>query len=120
MFDADPGTALTTLLPAYQLRDIEEIKQILWAEHVVSDLLWKRRYGFVARDAIEPAATEQLEKMSHHARWWVRLFVARIASDDTELASPATIDRLKGDSFSLVKETLHRKRTATQPTLERR
>lgn len=107
MYESDPGVALQTMVRASQLRDPAEIKPILWGEHRVAELLWKRRYGFVARDAIDADAMQQLDLLSRHARWWVRLYVAQIAQSHPELATPELVRRLKNDTDARVRAVLH-------------
>lgn len=98
MFESEPGTALQTLVRALQLRDPDEIKSILWSEHVVAELFWKRRYGFVERNAVDGAALTELEKLSRHPRWWVRRYVAQIVRTHPDLGEPAVLKRLKDDA----------------------
>ena len=98
MYTSDPGTALQTMVRACQLRDPAEIKPILWSEHVVAELFWKRRYGFVDRNAVETAVLQELDKLSRHPRWWVRLYVAEIAGTHSELGEPEVVKRLTEDT----------------------
>ncbi|HWL92634.1 MAG TPA: hypothetical protein VNT79_03795 [Phycisphaerae bacterium] len=107
MFESEPGAALLTLVRAYQLRDPDEIKPILWAEHVVADLLWRRRFGFVERRAVDPAVIRELEKLSRHPFWWVRLYVARVVDACPELAGPGLVNRLSADPNVLVRRVPH-------------
>lgn len=103
MFESDAGAALTTMARGYQLRDPAEIKPILWAEHVVADLMWRRRFGFVGPRAVEPAATREIEAMSRHPRWWARLYAAEIVRANPELGTAGVVDRLAGDGNGLVR-----------------
>lgn len=106
MYQSDPSAALLTLIRAYQLRDPNEIKPILWAEHTVADLMWKRRYGFVERRAGDPVVTTELEKLARHDRWWVRLYAAEIIAANPELGTAATRTRLEADPHDLVKQVV--------------
>lgn len=103
MYASDPGAALRTLVRACQLRDPAEIKPILWAEHVVADLLWKRQHGFIPPTGVEPAAKQQLESLSRHGRWWVRLYLAEVLRNHAELGSPELLRRLSADPNPLVR-----------------
>ncbi len=103
MYQSDAGTALLTMVRAYQLREPGEIKPILWAEHVVSDLLWKRRYGFAGANAVDAAALQQVELMSRHPRWWARLYAAEVVRTHPELGAAGMVDRLAGDGNGLVR-----------------
>lgn len=103
MYQSDAATALPTMVRAYQLREPGEIKPILWAEHVVSDFLWRRRFGFVAANAVDAAAVQQIEMMSRHPRWWARLYAAEIVRVHPELGAAGVADRLAGDGNALVR-----------------
>lgn len=105
MFQSDASTALLTMVRASQLRDPAEIKPILWAEHTVADLQWKRRFGFVGPRDISNEAVAELEKLSRHARWWVRLYAAEIVTSNPELAAPRVMERLQSDENNAVRET---------------
>lgn len=106
MYTSDPGTALQNMVRACQLRDPAEIKAILWGEHVVAELFWKRRYGFVERKAVDAAAVQELDKLARHPRWWVRLYVAEIIRAHPELGLPEVLDRLKEDADRRVSKAL--------------
>ncbi len=104
MYESDPGEALLAMMRANQLRKPEEIRPILWAEHVVSDVLWKQRFGFLAPDAVEPAAIDELSRLSDHQAWWVRLYVAEILRQHPAFRTPQMIARLSGDPDPFVRE----------------
>jgi hypothetical protein len=106
MYQADPGEALLTLMRAHQLRKPEELKTILWAEHVVSDVIWKQRHGFLGLDEIEPAAGRELASLSGHREWWVRLYAAEIMRQHPAFRQPSLIDKLSRDSHVLVREAV--------------
>lgn len=108
MYASDPGTALQTMVRAAQLRSPEEIKPILWSEHVVSELFWKRRYGFVERIAVDAAAVREIETLSRHARWWVRLYAAEIVKAHPELGEAGVVKRLKEDADIRIREVFER------------
>jgi hypothetical protein len=106
MYASDPGSALIAMMRAYQLRDPAEIKSIRWAEHVVSELFWRRRYGFVDGKAVDPVAISELDKLSRDGHWWARLYVAQIVTQHSELAKPELVTRLAADENALVRETV--------------
>ncbi len=106
MYESDPGTALQTMVRAFQLRAPDEIKPILWSEHVVAELFWKRRYGFVERSAVDPTVVRELEKLSRHPQWWVRLYTAEIVKAHPELGVPEVVKRLTEDTDIRVREVL--------------
>jgi hypothetical protein len=107
MYESDPGEALLTLMRSFQLRQPAALKQLLWAEHVVSDVLWKQRYGFLDPDEIEPAAAEELAKLAGHEAWWARLYVAEIMRQHTAFRQPALVELLKHDTHRSVREAIY-------------
>jgi hypothetical protein len=76
--ETEPGLALMTLMRSVIQYDPKQTRPILWAEHQVADVLWKWRHDFLERDKVEDAAVEALRELSHHPRWWARLYVAEI------------------------------------------
>lgn len=109
MYESDAGAALLTMVRAYQLRKPEEIKPILWGEHVVSDLMWRRRYGFVEPRAVDSAAVRELAGMAKHRQWWVRLYVAEIVRANPELGGAEVLQRFAGDGNALVRQAASRR-----------
>ncbi|HKQ47912.1 MAG TPA: hypothetical protein VJZ71_07585 [Phycisphaerae bacterium] len=108
MYESEPGTALQTMVRACQLRKPEEIKPLLWAEHVVAELLWKRQYGFVERTAADVAVVQELEKLSRQPQWWVRLYVVEIVLAYPELGPPGVVERLLEDADPRIRESMQR------------
>ncbi|MBK8268538.1 MAG: hypothetical protein IPK83_09645 [Planctomycetes bacterium] len=109
MFQSDAAAALLTMVRACQLRDPADIKPILWAEHTVADLLWKRRNGFVGPKDTSQEAVAELETLSRHSLWWVRLFAAEVIRNIPELATPGMKERLQSDENGAVREAATRK-----------
>jgi len=105
MYEGDPGVALLTVVRASQMRDPAEMKPILWAEHVVADLMWRRQFGFVDAKAVDPAVVRELDKLSQHKEWWARLYVAEIIRKNPELGTKAIRERLAADSHELVRQS---------------
>src|SRR5262249_6706985 len=116
MYEGEPGTAMVSMMRAYQLPDQKEIKPILWGEHSVSELLWKRRFGFAPAAAGDAAVTQELEKLSRHERWWVRLYCARIVGDHAELGTREMFDRLANDSDAMVRQAALRANAVPEGT----
>lgn len=108
MYESDPGQALLTMLRAHQLRRPEEIRPILWAEHVIADLFWRRTHGFVERKAVTPEAVAELDRLSISPHWWARLYVAENVCKHPELATEQIIERLPADESALVRGALAR------------
>ncbi len=115
MYASDAGAALLAMIRAHQLRDPEEIKPILWAEHVVSELMWLRRYGFIERDAVDPAALQEIRNLARHERWWVRLYVAQMIGQHPELGDMGMVKTLLSDSHEVVRKTMMSFQAFTKP-----
>ncbi len=106
-----PGPALLAHLGALDLPDARK-RSLLWAEHVVADVLWKHQNGFLEKTKVEPEAAAQLEKLSQDQTWWVRLYVAEILRQHPAFRTAAVVDRLKDDPHELVREAITRPQPA--------
>jgi len=104
MYELAPGHALLAMLRAYQLRHPDEIKPILWAEHAVSDVIWKQRYGFLAPGEIEPQAAVELARMARHDHWWARLYAVQIMRQHAEFRLAELVAALQADDDPLVRD----------------
>lgn len=119
MFERSPGLAVLCCARVYANNDIETLKEILWAEHVVSDVLWKQQHGFIKANETEPAAMEQLDKLSQHKAWWARLYVAEILRQHPEFKTVDIVKRLESDENELVQQAMKPKPApTTQPTTQ--
>lgn len=103
IYEAHPGEALLAMMRAQQLREPAELKEILWAEHVVSDTLWKQRYGFLAAETVEPEAADQLARLAGHPQWWVRLYVVEIMRQHGAFHQAEHVEKLQDDAHELVR-----------------
>jgi hypothetical protein len=83
-----------------------EAGNIVWAEHVVADVLWKQENGFFKRDEITPDAVEQLDQLARSDHWWVRLYVAEILRGQPEFRTGAMVARLAQDVHPSVRKTI--------------
>lgn len=108
MYQRSPGTALLCLSSIYvpTTDPPERYREVLWAEHVVSDVLWKHKYGFLDKSEVPAEAAAELEKLSKHEAWWARLYVAEILRQHPQFRTPALIDRLKADAHELVRRAI--------------
>ncbi|MEZ6083696.1 MAG: hypothetical protein R3E58_07075 [Phycisphaerae bacterium] len=97
MYDVDPSTALLTMMRASQMREPTKLREILWAEHVVSDSIWKSTHGFIERNAVTSQATEQLDQLAHHPSWWARLYVPAVMKRYPALKSATLLEDLQSD-----------------------
>jgi len=107
LFDTDADAALLVLLRA-RVRDPAETRALLWAWHVLADLRWKLRFGFLAPEDLahpDPEVLRSLDTLAHSPRPWARLAAARIALEQPGLGSAAGIERLAQDENALVRET---------------
>jgi hypothetical protein len=105
MYSVDPGQALLTYLDVYE-QEIHQQRPIRLGEKAVSDYFWKRRYGFLGPNEVDPQAVEQLKLLSERSEWWARLYVAYIYRDHPELRSEEAVQRLREDGHPLVKEAM--------------
>jgi len=126
IFDALPGNALLAIAFAnYEAHADHEGQEptprdtqtsdIIWAEHIISDAIWRRINGFDERfEEINQEAVAELEKLSKHDAWWVRLYVAEIVKQHPELGAEGVVERLRQDKYELVRETLAQDKEKTQ------
>ncbi len=103
LYRTDAGAALL-LMARIHLKDPEELKPILWAEHAIADVLWKQRLGFLGPDEIEPAAVEQLRILARHPHWWARLHAASVLSAHRAFRAAVPLEPLREDLHPLVRE----------------
>lgn len=86
-------------------RDEKLQKEIMLAEHIVSNAIWLNKHDFDDEfDKTLPAAKQQLLRLSKHDEWWVRLYVATIMRRHRELRLADVLGKLSHDSNDLVKE----------------
>lgn len=105
MYASDAGQAMTSLMRAYQVRDLEEIRTIRLGERHVERVLWKRQHGIeVTADELK-AATDAMEAFARHERWYVRLYVAKMGWGTSGLVTQAQMESLTRDRHWLVRET---------------
>jgi len=111
MYERNPGQALltlarTSLLPWNREGWKEKRRSLLWAEHVVSDVLWKHEHEFLDKRKVEPQASAELERLAKDDAWWVRLYVAEIMRQHPAFRTPELVSRLKDDPHTLVREAM--------------
>jgi len=118
MYQRCPGTALLTMREIY-VREPERVKGLLWAEHVISDTIWKHRHGFLPTNTVESEAATQVAKLAKDDAWWVRLYVAEILRQHPAFRTPELVERLTKDPHELVRDAITRpepkKRVGTFP-----
>ncbi|MEX2171117.1 MAG: hypothetical protein WD851_17490 [Pirellulales bacterium] len=83
----------------------EQRKEILLAEHIVSDAIWLKQKKFeVEFLKAVPAAKSQLINLADRDQWWARLYVAEIMRRHPEFRHPPAAQRLSTDANPLVKK----------------
>ncbi|MCB9851141.1 MAG: hypothetical protein H6817_10615 [Phycisphaerales bacterium] len=102
MYTVDPSQALRTMLRASSVHKPASLREILMADHVISEVLWKQRNGFLDENTIEPQAAEELAKLANHDQWWARLYAAAIVQQHPAFRTKALVQRLSGDEHPLV------------------
>jgi hypothetical protein len=95
MFKKNPARALLLMMRVFGEKELEARKPILWAEHIVSDALWKQKHQFLKPDEVTPEAMEQLRKLSERKEWWARLYVAVILRTHSPFRTPEVTKKRK-------------------------
>jgi hypothetical protein len=83
----------------------DKSRDLLWAEHLIQDVLWKKGHGFLKPGDIK-AVIEELEKLSQVDDWAVKLYVAEMLRRHEEFRDSRIIERLRNDKNSLVSKAL--------------
>lgn len=107
MYRRDPSRALGVARPVYGKElSREQGRAILWAEHVVNEVIWRRANDFEVDAAAQQAATEQLTKLLDLNEWWIDLYVAAVLDRHARLATPALLQRLKASKHPIIRRFL--------------
>lgn len=120
MYRGNPGGALLSMVRGQCIGRLEGEKdtlrrQLLLAEHVVSDTLWKHEHGFLDKQKVEPEAAAQIEKAAGDKQWWVRLYAAEIMSQHPAFRKPELLQKLAKDENALVRESANAALDAPKP-----
>jgi hypothetical protein len=114
------GQELEDLEPTPQEQEESERKElkgreILLAEHIVSNALWLHRHKYEERlqEAL-PEAMAELEKLAKHEQWWARLYVVYIMRQNSVLLQDHILRKLAEDENELVSKAAER-RAAPNP-----
>lgn len=90
-------------LPWAGPEDVTEKNELLFAEHIISNAIWLRKYQFDHRIPFAmQQATKQLSRLSDHEQWWVRLYVAETMRQNRELRQDEVLEKLSRDRNELV------------------
>jgi hypothetical protein len=86
-------------------RERQERREIVLAEHIISNAIWLKKNKFDERfQGALPEANAELKKLAEHGEWWARLYVVYIMRQHPELRQADIIDQLSADSNLLVRE----------------
>jgi len=92
-------------IQAERQRDGQERREILLAEHIISNAIWLHKRGFNERfQAALPDAMSELDKLAKHEEWWARLYVVYIMRQNPPLLRDKVLRQLGEDSNALVSE----------------
>ncbi len=97
MYDVDPGVGMLTMMRGTGVREPEKLREILWAEHAVAEVIWKQTHGFLDRGEVDADAVEQLQRLSNHPQWWARMYVPATMRRHKSFRSVELLERLEGD-----------------------
>lgn len=107
LFGASPSTAVIELSRSWFSTDLKKFREVLWGEHMIADIIWKRDDNFL-QPGDEAAGEAELDKLSKFDEWWVRLYAAEILSQcDDIFDAPAARDRLQRDSNPLIVQAIN-------------
>jgi hypothetical protein len=107
MLHKSPGQGMVTIARemAPSPSKPELYRKILWAEHLVSDYLWKKENQFLNADGTDQnQALKELKPLCDLPYWWVHLYAAEILNKHPELRTLDLTSRLKKDDDPAVKK----------------
>ena len=96
MYDVSPGQALLSLVEVNGLSN-DERKEVLAVKSRVDDLLYRKDRGEAVFEELVTDVQQQLDHLSQHRLWWLRLYAATIIHDVPEFGSSQTVERLEAD-----------------------
>ena len=110
IYRSDPSAAIKALTHVYA-KDLGERRALLWANHVIDDVIWKRRHGFL-RNGEDALAIEQLDALAGSKQWWVRAYAADTLWRHEPLRREDLVKRLRADEHPIVRKLLTRPKQA--------
>ena len=116
MYQSDAGLAVLTMMRAYDLREPVTMKPILWTEHIVTDLIWQRRFGFVERAYVDPDVKKALGNLARSTHWWARFYVANVIIEHPDFADAEWANALTRDTHELVRAAADTYKDKVRPT----
>ncbi len=107
MYNVSPSNALMVFMRLEFVMETDKQKPILWADHVISDAVWKEFHKFTdAAAAARLDALKELTQLAARKEWWARLYVARILKQHEYLRSPELLAKLEKDEHALVRKLI--------------
>ncbi len=107
IFRTHPANALRAMTSEFLRDSPAQTRELIWAEHVVADAIWKKENQFTdALAEVGRDVAEQLDALAKHRQWWVRLYAAEVLRRHPELGEPETIKQLRQDAHELVREAV--------------
>jgi len=108
MYVRSPGEALLAVSNVFLTGNahVEERRDMIWAEHVVSEAIWIKRHNFQMRDQGNAGerAKQMLSSLSLSSHWWTRLYVVQIMRQHPVLRQTEVIQKLQKDEHAMVRE----------------
>lgn len=108
MFHRDPGRALLTFADVHLRQNPQEKRTVLMAEHVISDLLWRRQHEFEVSKELREAVTKEMKALAS-MEWWTRAYVAQILRQHPDLAEASIGKQLAQEQHPVVRAILSEK-----------
>ncbi len=102
MYERDPAEAFNMLVRMYP-GDPAHLQEVVWAKHVVDEMLWRKLHRYLKPGEVPPEVLTQLDKLAKDGGWWVRLYVAEITRQHPELRDASIMERLRKDPIQLVR-----------------
>jgi hypothetical protein len=108
MYRKRPGAAFLALNSVYTpTSERERRRAFLWAEHVVSDYVWRKEFRFEdAAAAVRADAQAELRTLATCDAWWARLYAAEIMQRHPEVRAEESYALLARDANHLVREAV--------------
>lgn len=100
-----PSTALLSIDAAYSNPDRH--REIIWADHVIADAIWKQEHDFVKAEDTRTTLAE-LDKLSKFDEWWVCLYVVEIMKKHRFLRDERVLELLRRDKHDFVRQAARR------------
>jgi hypothetical protein len=103
MFANDPTGALLAFARTQKLTT-DQWRNVLLAEHEISDVVWRQTQNFEIDKLAFAAAQVKLDKLSKSKHWWSRLYVAEIIRQHPLFRTDVLAAQLTNDENALVRE----------------